>query len=272
MLEPLTDRPIQTSGAADHALHYVEAGQGPVLLLIHGSLCDLRYWRWQMPAFSRRFRVIAPSLRGYWPRAFTEADPNFNVRRHAADLASLLDESRAGSPVHVLGHSRGARVALELALLEPGRIASLTLADPGLRTTPPSARPDFQKQVAESLAQGDEEAALAAFVDTVNGPGTWRRMTGWFKDMVRDNAGTLLSQAAEAGQIFEPERARALDCPVMLLGGEHSPPRYAQAMDALQAVLPHARRDIVPKAAHGMNLGNAPYFNARIERFLLEQS
>lgn len=300
MLDPFANTAIRSIGDAGHPLSYVESGCGPLLLLVHGSLCDLRYWRWQIPALSEQFRVVAPSLRGYWPRAFDRADPSFSVRRHTADLADIIGAIGGGGPVHVLGHSRGARVALELAMLAPDAIASLILADPGLSpassassassaipalstpsastssttstisTSSPAAAAAFQKRAVERLAAGDVEGALAGFIDTVNGPDTWRRMTSWFKNMVRDNAGTLFSQVAEHDAVLEPSRVGALECPVLLLGGEYSPARYARAMDELQAVLAHAQRDVIPGASHGMNLGNARAFNDRVTRFVLE--
>jgi pimeloyl-ACP methyl ester carboxylesterase len=46
---------------------YVEAGQGEPVVLVHGSLCDYRYWTLQMPAFSAAFRTISVSLRHYYP-------------------------------------------------------------------------------------------------------------------------------------------------------------------------------------------------------------
>src|SRR3546814_5702249 len=92
---------------------------GEVLLLIHGSLCDYRYWRWQIPALSLNYHVVAPSLRGFWPEAFTTADDSFSIARHSSDLQALIQEISPSRPVHVLGHSRGAQVALELACSTP---------------------------------------------------------------------------------------------------------------------------------------------------------
>ena len=272
MLLSASDHPILTIRHNGEPLDYVDVGRGPVLLLIHGSLCDLRYWRWQIPAFSDHFRVIAPSLRGYWPHAFAEPSSLFTVSQHAADMAYLLDEASALEPVHLLGHSRGARVAMELALLLPERIASITLADPALPSAPGESDAQLYASVAEKLTAGDLEGALGDFVDSVNGADTWRRMTPWFKQMVKDNAGTLLSQSAEPEQTFDLARATVLTCPALLLGGELSPPRYAKAIDVLRNVLPQAEHDVIPKAAHGMNLGNAPAFNQRLLRFLTEQA
>ena len=43
------------------------AGQGVPLVLVHGSLCDYRYWQGQFAALSARYHVVAPSLRHYFP-------------------------------------------------------------------------------------------------------------------------------------------------------------------------------------------------------------
>lgn len=262
--------PSQTSYPDGQPLSFLDEGDGPILILVHGSLCDLRYWRWQVPALSKRYRVIAPSLRGYWPHVSDGPTNLFSVRQHALDLAYLIDKVIGAGPVHVLGHSRGAQVALELAISQSESVSSLVLADPALRSMLARADADFLASLRGKLEDADVEGALAEFIDAVNGEDTWRRMTGWFKEMVRDNAATLMSQISEPTWLFDDAQVKALAVPVLLLGGELSPARYATAMDELELALPHAQRDVIPRAAHGMNLGNAPAFNKRVERFISE--
>jgi len=262
--------PAQAFYSDGHPLSYLDEGEGPVLLLVHGSLCDLRYWRWQVPALSKQFRVIAPSLRGYWPHTSAGPSSLFNVRQHAADLAYLIDEVISVDAVHVLGHSRGAQVALELAMAKPKTVSSLILADPALQSMLARADDDFLASLNRKLSDHDVEGALAEFIDAVNGEDTWRRMTGWFKEMVRDNAATLISQISEPAWQFDDVHANELSMPVLLLGGELSPTRYAKALDVLEKALPLVQRDTIARAAHGMNLGNAPAFNKRVVQFISE--
>lgn len=247
---------------------YTMAGSGQAVLLIHGSLCDYRYWRWQIPAFSHQRQVLAPSLRGYWPSAFIDDNPAFSIARHAQDLIEFIRRQQTGEPVHILGHSRGAHVALELACTAPELARSLTLADPGFRFEQEPVQQSFQLDVVQKLKAGDLDGALAEFVDTVNGAGTWRQMVSWFKTMVKDNAGTLLSQIHEIDHSFHLERVRKLNCPVLLLGGANSPARYGQRLDILQQVLSNAERATIPLAAHGMNLANPKAFNEQVLQFL----
>ena len=105
----------------------------------------------------------------------------------------------------------------------------------------PKSHP-FQFEVVAKLRRGDLEGALAQFIDTVNGAGTWRQMVGWFKTMVKDNAYTLLSQINEVDAHFDLSRLHEIDMPVLLLGGANSPERYRRRLDALEGVLSQAAR------------------------------
>ena len=270
MPAPHQEPPRHILPLSDGDLHYVQAGPvtGAPILLIHGSLCDYRYWRGQMPAFADGHRVLAPSLRGCWPDAGQHPQPRYAVGGHADDLADLLQALDIQGGAHVIGHSRGAQVALELALRAPHLCRSLTLADPGFRFADEPETPVFYADAVERLQNGDTEGALVQFIDTVNGDETWRKMVGWFKDMVRDNAATLLSQIREANLPMEPRAIAALSCPVLLVGGAHSPAKYGTRQDRLQQLLPQAQRTRIALAAHGMNLANPRAFNRAVLDFI----
>lgn len=252
-----------------YPLAYTESGSGAPLLLIHGSLCDYRYWRWQIPAFGQYCRTLAPSLRGYWPGAFQSERADFDVQVQTQDLIEFLNHTCPdGAPVHVLGHSRGARVALELACTAPERVHTLTLADPGFPAAGQTGPAPFQVDAAQRLRGGDTDGALEIFIDSVSGPDTWRHMVGWFKTMVRDNAGTLLSQIREQNQAFDMTRARSLSCPTLLVTGADSPSRFGRVLASLAQHLPHVEKATIPLASHGMNLANPRAFNQSVLSFL----
>src|SRR5690242_16047320 len=76
----------QTNGIR---MHYVEAGSGPAVVLLHGFPQTGYEWRHQIPALAERFRVIAPDTRGFGE---TEKPPGpYSRRMLAADIAGLLD-------------------------------------------------------------------------------------------------------------------------------------------------------------------------------------
>jgi pimeloyl-ACP methyl ester carboxylesterase len=260
--------PARTLDLRDKTLHYTEAGAGAPILLIHGSLCDYRYWRWQIPALAQGLRVIAPSLHGCWPDAAAHPQAGYGIEAHAGDLVQLARALVASGGVHVVGHSRGAQVALAFARLAPELCRSLTLADPGFRFTDEPEAPVFFRKAVELLQEGDLDSAVEQFIDTVNGADTWRKMVGWFKEMVRDNAATLLSQIQETNLPVDPAMPAALTCPLLLVGGAHSPAKYASRQDRLQQLVPQARRVRIALAAHGMNLANPRAFNRAIQDFV----
>lgn len=249
-------------------LHYTQAGSGEPILLIHGSLCDYRYWRWQIPAFAAGHHVLAPSLRGCWPDRHPHPQPGYRIEAHAQDLIQMIRGLDAPGGVHIIGHSRGAQVAMVLATLAPDLCRTLTLADPAFRFDDEPEIPPFYARTVELLRAGETEDALRDFIDTVNGQDTWRRMVGWFKDMARDNAATLLSQILEANAPVRLRDAAALKCPLLLVGGSGSPAKYGTRQDRLQRLLPEARRVRIALAAHGMNLANPRAFNQAILAFI----
>jgi pimeloyl-ACP methyl ester carboxylesterase len=257
----------------DFDCRYLETGAGPPLLLVHGSLCDYRYWRPQLEALAAARRLIVPSLRHCWPEQWDGSGGGFNPQQHAADLAALIEALGAG-PVDLLGHSRGGAVAWLLARQRPELLRSLILAEPGmalrgeeqLATT--MDRGNFRQRARELLRGGDADAALTLFVDTVSGDGTWARMVPWLKRMMRDNVNTLIGQAAERYPEAAPDEAASLQMPVLLLGGEQSPPPYPALLDALRGWMPQAQRAVIGGASHAMNLWNPAAFNRVVLDFL----
>ncbi|AHV94482.1 alpha/beta fold hydrolase [Bordetella holmesii] len=261
--EPELD--LKTVDLDGYPLTYAEAGQGDPLVLVHGSLCDCRYWKPQLTSLARHFHVFSLSLRHYWPEDWDGSGEGFSITQHTADVLAFID-ALAGGSAHLVGHSRGGRIAVEAALHAPARVRSLVLADPGMTRPGEDERGDFRQRALTLIQAGDPDAGLALFIDTVTGPDTWRRMVPWFKDMVRDNAKTVLGQAREP--TVPVGDVAALSMPVLLIGGALSPPPYPAMLDRLQTLLPQAQRIAIAGSSHGMNLGNPRAFNQAIVDFL----
>src|SRR6267154_2083581 len=107
-------------------MHYVIAGSGYPLVLIHGWPQSWYEWRKVMPALAERFTVVAPDLRGYGDS--DRPIRGYDKRTMAADIADVIQALGIG-PVVLIGHDRGARVAHRFALDHPSLLRRLVLLD-----------------------------------------------------------------------------------------------------------------------------------------------
>ena len=94
--------------------HVQQMGQGPQILLLHGTAAATHSWRSMMPLLAARFSVIAPDLPGH---GFTAPpkENGYTLAAMAQNVAALLGEIGA-KPVMTIGHSAGAAIAVRMAL------------------------------------------------------------------------------------------------------------------------------------------------------------
>lgn len=106
--------------------HYVTAGWGPLVLLLHGFPQFWYSWRRQLPALAARFRVVAPDLRGYGGTDKPQGAAAYRLEALADDTAALvraLGEERAA----IVGHDWGGGAAWATALLRPEVVERLAV-------------------------------------------------------------------------------------------------------------------------------------------------
>ena len=114
-------------------LHYVEAGEGPLVVLLHGFPEFWFSWRFQIPALAAAgFRVVAPDMRGYNLSSKPPGVSAYDSDLLAADIRDLIGE-RGAESAHLVGHDWGAGVAWATAMNHPEvieRLAILNLPHP----------------------------------------------------------------------------------------------------------------------------------------------
>ena len=116
-------------------MHYIIAGSGPAVLLLHGWPQTWYTWAETIRVLSDRFTVVAPDLRGTGLSERTAS--GYDKRTIASDLSDLID-TVAGGSAHVVAHDMGGKAAYVLALLQPERVRKLVLVDclvPGTENT-----------------------------------------------------------------------------------------------------------------------------------------
>ncbi|PYR67075.1 MAG: hypothetical protein DMF87_19045 [Acidobacteria bacterium] len=110
--------------------HYLQAGSGPPLVMLHGLSGNLAVWHLGMvPLLQDSFRITTYDLRGHGKSSVPPS--GYSTRDMAQDLLALMDALEIET-ADLLGHSFGADVVLHFALLHPHRARKLILIEPGI--------------------------------------------------------------------------------------------------------------------------------------------
>lgn len=108
-------------------LHYVTAGKGEAVVLLHGYPQTWYEWRFVIPALARRYLVVAPDLRGLGDSSRPLA--GYDKKTVADDIWRLLHEHLNTANFYLAGHDWGGVVAYSLARAHPKAISSMAIID-----------------------------------------------------------------------------------------------------------------------------------------------
>jgi pimeloyl-ACP methyl ester carboxylesterase len=251
----------------DYPMTYAEKGTGPAIVLVHGQNSDYRFWEANLDPLSEHLRVVAPSLRHFYPEPW-DGKGTFSAREHADDLIAFVERLGA-RPVTVVGHSRGGLVVADAAVRRPDLFRKVVLAEPVITFAPPPPLSDdtpfnrFQRDVNARFERDGPEAGLAQWHE-VFGKGTWQRLQPAERERRLQNAWTV----TRLNDIGVPcEQLRTLPMPVLLVRGADSPPMFGNMLAAVGKCIPSARTVTIPNAAHPMNRQNPAAFDAALLEF-----
>jgi epoxide hydrolase 4 len=261
------------SGYADLGevrLHYVEAGDGPLVVLLHGFPEFWFSWRFQIPALARAgFRVVAPDMRGYNLSSKPRGARAYDTDRLAADVRDLIRE-RGAERAFVAGHDWGAGAAWITAMNHPEvveRLAILNAPHPrrmlqGLRTPRQLARswymlfyqlpwlPELSARAGDWWGWRrvfEKEARPGAFtaedteryVEAWSQPGAPTGMINYYRAAVRQTP-----RRAE-------RRIRPIEAPTVVIWGQRDRHLGAELAEPERADVPNLERVVrLPEASH----------------------
>jgi esterase len=263
---------IKTLEVNGYPMAFLESGTGEPVVLVHGAGTDYRTWAQQMASPPRGFRLIAVSLRHYYPERWDGKGDKFSVDQHAEDLGRFIERLAVG-PVLLVAHSRGGRVAVRTAQTRPMLVKKLVLMEGAFNellseTASGEGLPDIgavRKAVKARFEQGDIDGGLELWIDR-DTPGTWARRREADRQRSRDNAWTLIVN--DSSNPVTCADVGGLKMPVLLLQGEKTVRRYAMIVDATHKCLPSAERATIPDAGHGMHVMNPAGFEKVLVQFL----
>jgi pimeloyl-ACP methyl ester carboxylesterase len=107
-------------------IHYVTAGKGPLVVLIHGFPDYWYTWREQMPALAEHFQVAAVDLRGYNKSDQPEGVDNYTMDKLVADIDAVVKHLKAEKAI-IVGHDWGGMIAWTYAMTFPDKTDKLII-------------------------------------------------------------------------------------------------------------------------------------------------
>jgi pimeloyl-ACP methyl ester carboxylesterase len=260
-------------------MHYVIAGSGPAVVLLHGWPQTWVAWRETMERLARRFTVIAPDLRGTGLSERPAA--GYDKRTIAADIRGLI-VSVAGGRAHVVGHDMGGKAAYVLAHVAPECINKLVLVDcliPGTEVTDALKSGAWHygfhmaADIPEMLTQGREREYISSQI----------RAWSYRKDAIgEDKISEFARHYASTGGMtagFNYYRAlrddaatvasfgdKALGLPVLAIGGRYGV--GSKLADALRQRTRDLRSVIADGSGHFVAEEVPDLFCTEVEKFL----
>jgi pimeloyl-ACP methyl ester carboxylesterase len=251
---------MQTLQVGGYEMAYLDAGEGSPLVCVHGSLCDFRIWGSVIGPLTTKHRVIAVSLRHFFPDQWDGVGDTYSIARHIDDVIAFVAQIEP-RPVDLMGHSRGGHISFRVAQQRPDLLRRLILAEPGGEldaTLDPDYKPGPSPLAArfaasaEKIAAGDIDGGLEYFMDSLEGPGAWKRIPPTAKQLLRDNAMTLLGQVRDQRPPFSKADAESIRTPTLFIGGANTKGALPKVLRVLAAHVAGSRTEIIPGATHPM--------------------
>jgi pimeloyl-ACP methyl ester carboxylesterase len=241
-------------------LDYEVSGAGDAVICIHGAIvADTFRPMLSEPVLANRYQLILYHRRGY--AGSSRLDGPISIQQQADDSRALLRHLGV-ERAHVVGHSYGGVVALQLALDAPDMVHSLALLEPALAVG--ASAEGYRDSLTRAVARFREAEATVVVDEFLQA-----RSPGFRPRLDRLLPGAFVQAVADAGAAFELEAPGLIDWqfdsshalritqPVLsVLGGESEAlwPRFGEAHRWLLESLPNAEGFVLPGTTHMLQL------------------
>lgn len=252
-------------------LAYQRRGVGPALLLLHGAVCDGRVWRVELESFADAFTVVAWDA----PGCGGSSDPpeQFRMADYAECLADFIDALELGR-THVLGHSWGSTLALELCRRRPSMVRSLVLVGAyagWAGSLPPNEvrkRLEFALRVADLGSNAFQPTSMSGlFADAM--PADRARELAMIMSEIRPAGTRTMAHALAEADLRDA--LPGIEVPTLLLYGEADARSPLTVATELHRAIAGSTLTVLPGLGHECYLESAATFEAEVRTFLRAQ-
>ncbi len=263
----------------DREVNYVEMGEGPPLVFVHGLGASWQSWLENLPEFARDHRVIAMDLPGF---GYSEMPPeDISIERYARWTCALLDALGIESAA-LVGNSMGGFIAAEMAIRSPERVQRLAVV---------SAAVFWQSyrraQPLVGLARLSEAYVARALTRSTDAVATRPRLRSWalasagfrYPHLISKELAHELVRSARRTDGFLPalealadypleEELPKIGCPTLIVWGAHDTLVPAKDAKRMQELIPGSRSEVFERTGHVAMLERPERFNRLLREFL----
>jgi pimeloyl-ACP methyl ester carboxylesterase len=243
------------------SIDYREQGTGPTIVFVPGSWATGAAWSHVIEALDHRFRTVTTSLPGYGGTRESRTTDDCSINRSSEVVETAI--RRAGGPVHLVGHSYGALVCLDIALCGLMPLMSLTLIEPVafglLRQAGELSLYDEFARTADDyvrLFEAGEKEAARRMVDYLDGQGRFAALPPRIRDQIIDRTPSHILDLRSG---FDPT-ALALGnilLPTRVVSGERTRPGLQKCAHILSRAMANASLHTIPGARHSIPVTHA---------------
>ena len=247
--------------------HWRSVGQGAqAAVFLHCSMASGKVWVPMMTRFAPMLSSQAIDMPAHGGTGMPNPALDFQVQSAGATIAMI---EKTGAPVHLVGHSYGATIALRIARERPDLLRSLVCIEPVyfsvLDDIGHPAYADARREEEEMVAlilQGKRLQAMQRFMTRWAAPGDWERLDSATQQAMAEKA-DFLQGVGNSILNRHPDRLQladfaAIPTPTLLIRGGDGLPVIGHITDALTDIMPNARSAAVAGAGHMVPLTHEP--------------
>jgi pimeloyl-ACP methyl ester carboxylesterase len=262
----------------DTPVSFVELGQGPPVLLVHGLSGSWRNWLENIPYLARRHRVLALDLPGFGASPMPEYP--ISIKSYGNFLVKFADALGLGADTALVGHSMGGFISTEATILAPERFSSLTLvAAAGItyarmrRSQKDMVRPIVKMMMpvaADSMERnfGRSRLRAAQFAGVFAHPEKISREMLWELSSYAIRAPATLQAAYELAGYDTRDRLSEISLPTLLIWGNKDLLVPVAAAFSYRRRIPQSELALLDDTGHMIQMERPARFNRDVEEFI----